>query len=1813
MKKLSLLLVILIFSMTLILAQTIAEYTFSTTTDGTLEDMTGSTALLSAAYHDDDASPVTNIGFTFGFGLGAYTQFSANSNGQMRLGSTVISGGATTPAAGYALLAPLSGDNSIQTTGALHYKVVGSEPNRKLIVEWENMRVNYTNDTTGTYCTMQAWLYEGSNNIKFVYGTMWNMSTSAQARGIYVSTSNVAGSIGQVLTINTTPAWSNTATSLTTTSFPASSAMANLNSTADGERRVFHINYPVYTTPPNPAVLISPANNGWAFTDATLNWAGGGGGATSYDVYFGTSATPPFVVNQGATSYAPALAAGTTYYWNIVARNDHGPAAATDTWSFKTPTATQLAESFEPTAFPPAGWANPGTWSRSTSYFKHGIASAYKYPYDSALYILSTPKVTITATSNLDFWTYCSTTSASATWDVVYSSDRVTWTQVPGSSFTHPTASVWVNRVIDLSTLAGNNYYLGIRAGGYSYASYYVDAVFGPDITPEIPGAPALSVPADLAINVNEYPTFTWTAPITGGVPTGYRLYVGTTNPPTSMVVDQTGLTYTYTTPLAWNTTYYWTVEAYNGAGTSAQAAVRSFTTRDNPIIETFPWNESFDTVTAPALPLNWSATEGTAGATQHWKTATADATHGPAAPNSTPNFAYLYCYLATTTYNPYYMTTPPLSLPAESMRLKYSYWIGTDTVAEPLLVEISTDNQVSWTTLYTHSNAANTLAWYQNTISLAGYESSTVFIRFKGVSNYGNYMTDLGIDDVVVENIPAEPVFSVTPTSWDFLQVDVGVPATQVFTIANTGGGTLDLTSVDITTGNDYFTISVAPTDMSLDAGESTNFTVQYLPTSAVAHEGTVTIVHSLGTTTIDLDGLGYIRPAGSTVENPLPVTLPLVGFTGDTSLYGDDYESTWVTPNSSYIGGDDMVLQFTLAVPSTVSGTLSATAGGTWVGMLIVNTTPNPVTPAPVLGIATSSGSTATMAGTVLQAGTYYLIISTWPTPQSFAFTLDLSAVPLSAPGPVTLTAPVNNATGVALLPTFTWTAPTTGSAPTGYKVYCDTNADPTTLLDTVTGLTYTATTNLLYETVYNWKVVAYNGVGESVGNTIWSFTSMVDPSNPPAAPLLLTPADAAVMPIAGFNFTWGMNGAGGTPSGYTLYVSSTDDATDFWNTEYYYDLSAAVTSYDPTQDVTNPITYAYDNHYFWTVAANNGEHQWPPREFVIESDPTVSIPYTQDFGTDGTWPLNWTQTFSDGVTSNRWTVTNTSNAGGTPYEMTGTWVSGTGISRFICPPINTTGVPMFQVVFNHLYDDYGAGVTAKLQYSHDLTTWFDTSFTITSGGGDVSGLTSALISGISAPVTYVAWVLDGNHYQFDYWYLDNVSLQVPPDHDVRVVTYDTPVQVVPENTIVTPMATVGNNGINTETFTVTCTIGAYTDTQTVTDLLMGATQQVTFATLTPLLNTAFDVVITTNLATDTVAANNTLTDALYCVTLDQPALAMNAQTDQFVQFNLATPGILNPLPTLYTGSYFMSGADWMNGNWMSVEYDNGTLATDNYYEIDPLTGTYLPTLGEPGQALMGIAWDDTHSIMYGATGTTGQLCTLNDATGLATVLGTMWYNLEGTPTNLPDLGGLMIDIAYDNFTNTLYGIDLGNDCLWTINPTTYELTLIGFFGIDINYAQDAAFDQVNGMLFLCGYSTFGGLYLIDTTTGGAYLVGPLGTNAYEVDGFAIPYGTLAAAPVVTIAGSGTLTWAPIDGAMAYKVYSSDDPYGTFTFEATVSGTSYTGPASAKKFYKVTAVGGRTNYNRQPINNNISMRNAPLQKNGKPDQTGPAPIRFK
>jgi uncharacterized repeat protein (TIGR03803 family) len=88
--------------------------------------------------------------------------------------------------------------------------------------------------------------------------------------------------------------------------------------------------------PPSAPTLSSPANRATGVSlTPSLSW-NAASGATSYDVYFGTSPTPPFAVNTTSISYNPgSLVSNSTYYWQIVARNSAGttPSAV---WSFTT-------------------------------------------------------------------------------------------------------------------------------------------------------------------------------------------------------------------------------------------------------------------------------------------------------------------------------------------------------------------------------------------------------------------------------------------------------------------------------------------------------------------------------------------------------------------------------------------------------------------------------------------------------------------------------------------------------------------------------------------------------------------------------------------------------------------------------------------------------------------------------------------------------------------------------------------------------------------------------------------------------------------------------------------------------------------------------------------------------------------------------------------------------------------------------------------------------------------------------------------------------------------------------------------------------------------------------------------------------------------------------------------------------------------------------------------------------------------------------------------------------------------------------------
>lgn len=141
--------------------------------------------------------------------------------------------------------------------------------------------------------------------------------------------------------------------------------------------------------------------------------------------------------------------------------------------------------------------------------------------------------------------------------------------------------------------------------------------------------------------------------------------------------------------------------------------------------------------------------------------------------------------------------------------------------------------------------------------------------------------------------------------------------------------------------------------------------------------------------------------------------------------------------------------------------------------------------------------------------------------------------------APDCASQTSPANGATGTSYASLLlSWTAPTTGGAAESYEVYLDKNPNPTTLVNTVTTTSYTAT-NLDSSSTYYWKIVAKNTAGSATGCTIRSFTTAANPAAPYCGPLAFT---FTVEPItlvnfAGINNTTSASTTGGTAHEFFL----------------------------------------------------------------------------------------------------------------------------------------------------------------------------------------------------------------------------------------------------------------------------------------------------------------------------------------------------------------------------------------------------------------------------------------------------------------------------------------------------------------------------------------------------------------------------------------------------------------------------------------------------------------------------------------------------
>jgi len=155
---------------------------------------------------------------------------------------------------------------------------------------------------------------------------------------------------------------------------------------------------------------------------------------------------------------------------------------------------------------------------------------------------------------------------------------------------------------------------------------------------------------------------------------------------------------------------------------------------------------------------------------------------------------------------------------------------------------------------------------------------------------------------------------------------------------------------------------------------------------------------------------------------------------------------------------------------------------------------------------------------------------------------------------------------------------------------------------------------------------------------------------------------------------------------------------------------------------------------------------------------------LPFSESF-TLTQFPACWSQQTAGTNTVASWNFSPTSNAGGAAGEMMLTYQNvNPGTNRLVSPAINTTGIIQLNLSFKHMLDDYGPGATLRIQSSTNGVAWTNEAWSLPTNSNSIVGpatVNTSITSNLNSPTTYVAFTVQGNLYQFDNWYIDDVSL--------------------------------------------------------------------------------------------------------------------------------------------------------------------------------------------------------------------------------------------------------------------------------------------------------------------------------------------------------------------------------------------------------------------------------------------------------------------
>ncbi|MCQ2294966.1 MAG: fibronectin type III domain-containing protein, partial [Bacteroidales bacterium] len=812
-------------------AQSLTDYAFATGVDANKWITVPSTATLLIAPNAQDygVSTVHNLGFTFSFGEGMYTQFSVNADGNVRFGSTVTgTSNYTTPFS--------SANASVNNPKINFFGCDGYCDNSHYVryIHTENANGDslgviefcmgtYTTTTRTNLYKWQVHLYH-NGTVEVVYGVAPSVAPA------------VSRQVG--LCENASSGWVVSETHVATAFTNGSSAsIASGNWPSEG--RYYTFSLPNYSCPRPTSVAISNLTAvgfdvTWVDTSDAQSWI--------VVLTQGDSVVYNNVENTNSVSFT-GLTENTNYTFSVSGLCSNGDTSMARTIQVSTPCLafnipyTEDFETFSTVVADPLVncWDKHTNYTTnypyaSTSQHHSGTKSLYMYSSNTSWTYAVMPQFA-TAIDSLAvyFWMYKNNTSYPHVMYVGLMSnpnDLTTFDTIAEVSCS--ALNTWEQKEVVFTGYTGNGTYIAFLSPDGSYSYPYLD-----DVTVDL--APTCATPAHLAVQdvTTDGATISWVDASEAG---DYEVVCVSENDTTVFAASTTTITLTGLTS---NTSYDVYVRTICGGSDSSHSAMTSLRTACG-LLTSLPYEETFE-----AYPTGSSST-GSAFVPcwNHLNNGTSYGGYPYVSSSSAYNHTTggtkgLYWYNATTTgtYGDYQCVVLP-GLDTDAIAItgtQLRFWArATSTSYHPVFyVGVMTDP----TDITTFQEVA--------TVNVNGTDYTEFIVPFNSFAGVGNYVAVKAVrptsswyatvDDFKLENIPPCP---------EVCDVDVQAvtPGSAVIAWGNRpGAGTITgynvvVEDVATSTAATYSTTEPRIALTGLDAG--TNYSVSV---SATCEDGSV------------------------------------------------------------------------------------------------------------------------------------------------------------------------------------------------------------------------------------------------------------------------------------------------------------------------------------------------------------------------------------------------------------------------------------------------------------------------------------------------------------------------------------------------------------------------------------------------------------------------------------------------------------------------------------------------------------------------------------------------------------------------------------------------------------------------------------------------------------------------------------------------------------------------------------------------------------------------------------------------------------